>query len=127
MKKRFNQEELEVLNELVGEEIVETQQLYDEFKKDDVQKRLNLLKGIHFELNSNIVSKEIQLGIAVGQLSEKYQFKDIYNFITLKDTICMYFDTLKNLYEKFGFDQVNKLIIHIGNEKFADKEGNKDE
>ena len=123
------QKEKEILIDLVDEEIEETQNLLDkEFEEtkvvnETIESKLETLKDIKEALSIRPYSKEAELGIAIGRLSNSYSFNEIYKFITHKQDSCYACETLRNLYERFGYKEVNELIIQVGNEK----EENKDE
>lgn len=122
MKKNFKTNELEILVELVDEELGETQSLYDENKDINISKRLNILKNIKSELVKNDeIPNEVKLGVEIGKLvNNGFQFEDTYKFITRQTTSIVYADELFNLYDKFGFKEVNNIIISLGNEKFKE-------
>ena len=122
MKKNFKTNELEILVELVDEELGETQSLYDENKDINISKRLNILKNIKSELVKNDeIPTEVKLGVEIGKLvNNGFQFEDTYKFITRQTTSIVYADELFNLYDKFGFKEVNNIIISLGNEKFKE-------
>lgn len=121
MNKQFTNKELEILVDLVDEELGETQNLYDETKEDNIKKRLNTLRDIKKELTDTPITKEMNLGLRIGMLSNEYKFKPIYEFLIHKTDNCYYFDELRDLYDKFDYSSVNALIIQLGNEMYEVK------
>jgi len=122
MEKKFTKKELEILIDLVDEELGEAKKLFDETKEENIKKRLLLLDDVKQELISTPETKEIQLGVEIGKLSTNYSFKYIYDFLTHKANNCLYFDVLRNLYDKFDYSMVNGLIIQLGNKMYEVKE-----
>lgn len=59
------------------------------------------------------MNKDIKLGIAVKKLEDSYKYDDIIIFLKGKKKDCMYFDTLKPLYDEFGYEAVNEVLLEI--------------
>jgi hypothetical protein len=59
------------------------------------------------------MDKNIALGLDIAQLKDSYAYKDIVDFITGKTTTCMYFDRLKPLYDKYGYELINNTILEL--------------
>ena len=107
----------ETLKELLDEEIEETNNL-----GDDKLEYINHLKFIRNKLEDNTLNEQVRLGLEVGQLKNTYQFKSIYEFILGKTKECYYFVELKPLYDEFGYQAVNDVILAVGKEKFESKQ-----
>lgn len=108
--------EEETLKDLLEEEIEvsKNNENCEEYKK--------ILNCIKVKLQDKKLSEEIRLGLKIGRLKDTYGFKDIYNFITGKKNECFYFVDLKPLYDEFGYQKVNEVILAVGNEMFEVKE-----
>lgn len=111
--------EEETLRDLLDEEIEETKKSQVSEETNSYLNHLNLIKN---KLNDNKLSSEVRLGLKIGQFKEKYEFKEIYNFIAGKKEDCYYFTELKPLYDEFGYITVNEIILAVGNEMFEVKE-----
>lgn len=109
--------EEETLKELLDEEIEETNNL-----GDDKLEYINHLKYIRNKLEENTLNEQVRLGLEVGHLKDTYKFKDIYNFIAGKTKDCFYFVDIKPLYDEFGYQAVNDVILAVGKEMFEVKE-----
>lgn len=108
--------EEETLKELLDEEIEETNNL-----GDDKLEYINHLKFIRNKLKDNTLNEQVRLGLKVGQLKNTYQFKSIYEFILGKEKECYYFVELKPLYDEFGYQAVNDVILAVGKEIYEVK------
>ena len=120
------QKEKEILEDLVDEEIQETQNLLDkEFEETkavntEIETKLETLRDIKGVLTVKPIPYEVQLGIEVGDLLNQYYFKEIYEFLTYKSDSSYHYDKLRNLYDKFDYKTVNAIIIQLGNQKFKE-------
>ena len=111
--------EEEALKDLLDEEIEETKKCQ---VSEEIMSYLSNLKCIKNKLNDNSLSSEVKLGLKIGQLKNRYGFKDIYNFITGETKDCFSFVDLKPLYDEFGYLEVNEVILAVGKEMFEVKE-----
>lgn len=112
--------EQEILKELLDEEIEDLDNSEVSTINDE---RYNFLKQIRKKLNDEALPLEIRLGFEIGKLS-KFAFEDIYNAITKKENLTLYCDELFNLYDKFGYKEVNAVIFSLGKEKFKEAKEN---
>lgn len=114
--------EQEALKELLDEEIEEVEQSID--CQDDynrINPYIDNLKKIRAKLNDNTISLEIKLGFEIGKLSD-YEFKEIYNVISKKETTTFFVDKLFNLYDEFGYSVVNDAILKLGKQNLEVQE-----
>jgi len=111
--------EKEALKDLLDEEIEETKKCQ---VSEEIMSYLSNLKCIKNKLNDNSLSSEVKLGIKIGQLKDRYGFKDIYNFIAGKTKDCLFYVDVKPLYDEFGYLEVNEVILAVGKEMFKEEE-----
>lgn len=65
------------------------------------------------------------LGYEIGKLQSNYGYKSLVQFIKGDISNCYAFDTLKPLYDKFGYETTNKAIIQLY--EIYEKEQNENE
>lgn len=70
------------------------------------------------------VMNGIKLGYEIGKLQSGYGFKSIVEFIKGNIDTCYAFDTIKPLYDKYGYETTNKAILYIV-EQYEIKTGDK--
>lgn len=72
--------------------------------------------------------QNIKLGIAIGELKNKYFYKAIILFLKgdNSENGNIYFEKLKPLYDKFGYEKVNRILLAL-EEKEEVKEEKGDE
>lgn len=111
--------EEETLRDLLNEEIEETKKCE---VNENVISYINNLRYIKNKLDNNDLPNEVRLGIEIGQLKDTYKFKEIYKFITDQSKDCFYFVELKPLYDEFGYEAVNNVIMTVGKKMYEVKE-----
>lgn len=68
----------------------------------------------------------IMLGYEIGKMQSNFGYKTLVEFLKGDITNCYSFDTLKPLYDKFGYETTNKAIIQLY-EIYEKKEQNENE
>lgn len=111
--------EEETLRDLLNEEIEETKKCE---VNENVISYISNLRYIKNKLDNNDLPNEVRLGIEIGQLKDTYKFKEIYKFITDQSKDCFYFVELKPLYDEFGYEAVNNVIMTVGKKMYEVKE-----
>ena len=73
-------------------------------------------------------TQNVKLGIGIGELKTKYFYKDLILFLKGDNSKNgnIYFDRLKPLYDKFGYEKVNRILLAL-EEKEEEKEEVKEE
>lgn len=67
---------------------------------------------------SDLEKENIKLGIDIGDLKRQYFYKDLMQFLK-GDKMCngsLYFDKLKPLYDKYGYEKVNRVLFELEEE-----------
>lgn len=59
------------------------------------------------------MTKDVKLGLNIAKLQDSYKYDDIIKFLKGEKKDCMYFDTLKPLYDEFGYKEVNEVLLEI--------------
>lgn len=68
------------------------------------------------------MNKDVKLGLKIAKLQDSYKYEDIMNFIKGEKKDCMYFDTLKPLYDEFGYTEVNEILLEIAKDEVKQDE-----
>lgn len=65
----------------------------------------------------------IELGIAIGELKREYFYNKLISFLKGddKDNGSMYFERLKPLYDKYGYEKVNRVLLSLEEPKAEEK------
>lgn len=69
------------------------------------------LKGVVYEAEM----QNVQLGIEIEKLKNTYYYSDIIAFLkgTATGAEDMYFGRMKSLYDKFGYEKVNRILLEL--------------
>lgn len=68
------------------------------------------------------MTKDVKLGLNIAKLQDSYKYEDIMKFIKGEKKDCMYFDTLKPLYDEFGYAEVNEVLLEIAKDEVKQDE-----
>ena len=79
------------------------------------------------ELKTIVLEAEmqnVQLGIEIGALKNTYYYPDIIALLkgTTQGAEDMYFGKLKPLYDKYGYEKVNRILLALEETEQGDKE-----
>lgn len=55
----------------------------------------------------------LELGFEIGRLKDRYCFNDIVEFLKGNRADCYHYDLLKDFYDRYGYENVNRSILHI--------------
>lgn len=70
------------------------------------------------EVISTFEKENIKLGIDIGDLKKQYYYDDLMKFLK-GDNACngsLYFDKLKPLYDRYGYERVNRILLELEEE-----------
>ena len=110
--------EEEALKELLDEEIDALKNV----ETGENESYFDNLKFIRQKLNDDEISEDVTFGIEIGKLINSYEFKEVYKFLKDKKTASFFYaDVLFDLYDKFGYERVNTILLKYGKEKFEVK------
>ena len=68
--------------------------------------------------------KLICLGVDIQKLKERYFYKDIIAFLKGEKEVCYDFHEMKPLYDKYGYEKVNKTLLKLEAEETSEVKEN---
>ena len=88
-----------------------------------------ILEAYKKTIEQNTEQTNIELGIAIGELKKEYYYNDLIEFLKGNDEAKghIYFDKLKPLYDKYGYEKVNRILLSLEEPKAEEKGGSENE
>ena len=67
------------------------------------------------EAIANAETQNIKLGMEIGELKSKYFYEDLILFLKGDNSKNgnLYFEKLKPLYDKYGYEKVNRILLTL--------------